>query len=68
MRHIGFALVILPFAGIALGAGGATLLWSGMVSRAQANNGAIFKIAKDWERLANENHDGWVKCLDLARR
>jgi hypothetical protein len=82
MRRIGFALIILPLVGVALGAGGATLFWSGMVSRAHANNVTIFKqtqdalrvaekwkgVASDWEIVSEKHYKGWQDCMAQLRR
>lgn len=65
--------IVLPMmamlvAGLALGFGGASLMWSGMVSRAHAGNKDWQVITQRWEKLANENHAGWQQCLSIISR
>lgn len=62
------AIPIMLIVGLSLGAGGATLLWSGMHSRATAQTQRALDLASTWEKLANENRDGWKQCLAIARR
>lgn len=50
--------IVLPMitmltTGLALGAGGSTLLWSGMLSKAHANTKGAIATMKDWEDIAS---------------
>lgn len=80
MRSTIVALIILPIAGLSLGAGGATLLWSQMLSHSHARQADLFRIIKDWEvvakkhetnaatfeAIARKNEAGWRECLQIA--
>ena len=67
-------MLIMLVTGGFLGAGGATLLWSGMVTESQGRTKQVFEIADKWRSLAEKNaalvkttQKGWNECLDMVK-
>ncbi len=67
MKRIAAALIILPLAGVAFGAGISTLYWSGQMERQFRAQAEWKRIVGQWERASNSFEKTANECLSMIQ-